>query len=163
MRRLRALFGNTAGNVMVEFALGSTILVSAFTATFQYGYIFYQYNSLFNAVNNGAHYAALAPYDASCATYSDTYGNAVKNMVVYGDPTGTTTTPLLTGLSASNVTITMGPTGGTCNSVASTYRPTSVSISIAGYTINSVFGTFTLAGKPSVKYIFQGLYTPPTT
>ena len=50
---------------MIEFALGSTILVSVFTGTFQYGFIFYQYNALFNAVNNGAHFGALQVYDTN--------------------------------------------------------------------------------------------------
>ena len=45
-------FGSRAGSSMVEFALGSGVLVAAFTFTFQYGFIFYQYNALFNAVNN---------------------------------------------------------------------------------------------------------------
>ena len=44
---------------MVEFALGSSLLVAAFTGTFQFGYTFYVYNNIETAVNNGAKYAAL--------------------------------------------------------------------------------------------------------
>src|SRR5258708_768375 len=95
---------------MVEFALGSGILVTVFVSTFQYGYIFYQYNAIFNAVNDGAHYAALLTYDSNGSAPSSTYTTNVKNMVVYGDPTGQTTTHVVRGLAPSNMTITVGYT-----------------------------------------------------
>ena len=149
-------FGSRAGSSMVEFALGSGVLVAAFTFTFQYGFIFYQYNALFNAVNNGAHFGALQIYDTTSATPSDTFSSAVKNMVVYGDPTGTATTPVVRGLTTSNVNLSIGSIGTS----GSTFYPTSVTISISGYTINGVIGNFTLSGKPAVTYPYQGLYNP---
>jgi archaellum component FlaG (FlaF/FlaG flagellin family) len=141
---------------MLEFALGSGILVTAFTATFQYGYIFYQYNALVNAVNNGAHFGALQVYDSSSSTPSTTYTTAVKNMVIYGDPTGTNTTPVVKSLGTSNVTITIGYLGN----AGTTFTPTSVTVAITGYTINGVTGTYTLTGKPAATYPFQGMYCP---
>ncbi|HSR09465.1 MAG TPA: TadE/TadG family type IV pilus assembly protein [Bryobacteraceae bacterium] len=152
--RLRR-FGSRAGNAMVEFALGSAILVSVFTGTFQYGYIFYQYNALFNAVNNGAHFAALQIYDTNSTTPSSAYKTAVTNMVVYGDPTGTNTTPVVKGLAASNVSITIGSLGS-----GSTFTPISVTVAINNYTINGVMGTYALTNKPAVTYPFQGMYCP---
>ena len=150
---------------MVEFALGSGILVAAFTYTFQYGYIFYQYNALFNAVDNAAHYAALYPYDASCETPSSAFTTAVDNMVVYGNTAGTGN-PVLTGLTTANVSITvsrLSGTGNTCGTVSSTFYPGTFQVSIVNYTINAVFGSFTANGKPSVTYPFLGLYSPPTS
>jgi Flp pilus assembly protein TadG len=141
---------------MVEFALGSGILVTIFTATFQYGFIFYQYNALVNAVNNGAHFGALQIYDTTSTTPSNAFSTAVKNMVVYGDPTGTNTTPVVKGLTTGNVNITIGAIG----SSGTTFLPVSVTVSISGYTINGVTGKFTLAGKPAVTYVYQGLYCP---
>ena len=141
---------------MLEFALGSGILVVAFTATFQYGYIFYQYNALVNAVNNGAHFGALQIYDSSSSTPSTTYTTAVKNMVIYGDPTGTNTTPVVKSLGTSNVTITIGSLG----SAGTTFTPTSVTVAITGYSINGVTGTYALTGKPAATYPFQGMYCP---
>ena len=140
---------------MVEFALGSTLLVTVFTGTFQYGYIFYQYNALFNAVNNGAHFGALQIYDTNTSSPSSAYSTAVKNMVVYGDPTGTNTTPVVKGLTTGNVTITIGNVGS-----GSTFTPTMVTVAINNYTINGVTGTYTLTGKPAVTYPFQGMYCP---
>jgi len=140
---------------MVEFALGSTILVTVFTGTFQYGFIFYQYNVLENAVNNGAHFGALQIYDTNSTAPSGTFSTAVKNMVVYGDPTGTNTTPVVKGLTTGKVSLTIGGIGS-----GNTFTPTTVTVAINGYTINGVTGTYTLTGKPAVTYPFQGLYCP---
>src|SRR5260370_29648794 len=91
-----------AGNVMLEFALGSGILVAAFGGTFVFGYTFYQYNSLANAVNDGARYASLIPYTSATATPKPDLLQAVQNMVVYGDPAGGTL-PVAPGLTTHKV------------------------------------------------------------
>jgi Flp pilus assembly protein TadG len=158
-------FGGRNGNAMVEFAVGFTVLMTAFTSTFQYGYIFYQYNNLFNAVNNAAHYAAMYPYDSSCETPSTAYSTAVKNMVVYGNPAGTGN-PVLSNLSTSNVNVIMARvsgSGNSCNDITSTFKPGSITVSISNYTFNGLFGTFTANNKPSVTYAYQGMYSPPTS
>ena len=49
---------------MIEFAIGSGVLLAAFSGTFQFGYTFLQYNNLENAVARGARYASLVPYDS---------------------------------------------------------------------------------------------------
>ncbi len=90
--RLRR-FGSRAGSAMLEFALGSGILVTIFVSTFQYGYFFYQYNLVENVVNNGAHFAAMQVYDTNTSTPTTAWTTAVKKMVLYGDPTGGSTTP----------------------------------------------------------------------
>jgi Flp pilus assembly protein TadG len=146
-------FGGRNGNAMVEFAVGFTVLMTAFTSTFQYGYIFYQYNNLFNAVNNAAHYAAMYPYDSSCETPSTAYSTAVKN-------------PVLSNLSTSNVNVIMARvsgSGNSCNDITSTFKPGSITVSISNYTFNGLFGTFTANNKPSVTYAYQGMYSPPTS
>jgi Flp pilus assembly protein TadG len=151
-------WGSRAGSAMVEFALGSGILVTVFTSAFQYGYIFYQYNGLENAVANGAHYAALRPYSAQCSTLPSDYSDAVKNMVVYGDPTGTNTTPVLKNLATSNVTVTISPAQTTCPTT--TWTPSTVNVQITGFTIDAIFGSFTANNKPSVTYQYQGIFSP---
>lgn len=135
---------------MLEFAIGSGVLVSIFTGTFQFGYTFYQYNLLLNAVNDGARYAALRPYDSTTSTPSTAFSNAVKNMVVYGNPTGGSA-PVVPNLATSNVNITVG----FLNSV-----PRTMAVSISGYTINSVFSSTTYTGKPRVTYSYQGEFSP---
>ena len=159
VHRSNRRWGSRAGSAMVEFALGSGILVTVFTSAFQYGYIFYQYNSLENAVANGAHYASLRPYNAQCSSPSDTtYSDAVKNMVVYGDPTGTNTTPVVKNLATSNVTVAISPTQTTCPTV--TWTPSTVNVKITGFTIDAIFGSFTANNKPSVTYVYQGIFSP---
>jgi hypothetical protein len=123
-----------------------------FTAIYQYGYTFVQYDNLENAVARGARYGSLVPYDSSTSTLSDAYATAVKNMVVYGSPTGGTS-PVLIGLDTSNVTATVA-----FDSVLKV--PSTVTVSITGFTINGIFGTTTLTNKPSVTYQYQGVWSP---
>ena len=150
-------FGSRAGSSMIEFALGSGILVTVFVSTFQYGYFFYQYNLLVNVVNNAAHFAAMQTYDSNTTTPSAAWKTAVQNMVLYGDPTGGSTTLQVKNLTTSNIAITVGSAGS-----GSTFTPTSVTIAITGYTIDGVTGKYVLTGKPAVTYSFQGLYCPDT-
>lgn len=143
-----------AGNAMMELAIGVSILSAAFTGTFQFGYTFYRYDNLQTAVNNGAHYAALLAWDSTDGTMTTAYKTAVQNMVAFGDPTGTTTTPVLPNLKASNVTVTANGQSGT-----GPQPPVSITVAITDYKIDSVFGTMTCSNRPSVTYPFQGFVT----
>jgi len=144
------------GNVMVEFAIGAGVLVFVFAGTFQFGYTFYQYNILKNAVSDGAHYASLRPYDSKTTTPSAGFKTAVRNMVVYGDPAGGTS-PLAPGLTTGNVNLTVYFTNGLTTLPG---VPETMTVSIDGYTIGAVFGTTSLANKPSVTYAYQGFFSP---
>ena len=155
MKKSRNLFGNRSGNVMIEFALGATILVSCFSWCFQYGYTFYRYNALLTAVNAGARFASLAPYDSLTTTPSTSFSDKVKNVVVYGNPTGGST-PMVPGLSTSNVTLTVTFT----TSPSNTDVPDYMTVSISSFSIPAVFKTITFTGKPIVKYKYQGIYSP---
>jgi Flp pilus assembly protein TadG len=150
LRRAAKLARNRAGNVMVEFALGSGILVMAFVGTFQFGYTFLQYNNLENAVARGARYASLIPYDSTTTAPSAAFSSAVKNMVLYGSSTAGTS-PALPGLTTTNVNLTVTFANGV---------PGAMTISISGYSINSIFATSTLTNKPKVTYAYQGIWTP---
>lgn len=138
------------GNVMIEFAIGASVMASIFAGTFQFGYTFYQYNLLKNAVSEGARYASLRTYDSSTSTPSDTFKQAVQNMVVYGDPAGGSS-PVAPNLTTSNINLNVTFTNGV---------PTATTVSITGYTIGAVFGSTTLTDKPSVTYAYQGIYAP---
>ncbi len=135
---------------MLEFAIGSGVLMAVFTGTFQFGYTFLQYNNLENAVARGARYASLVPYDSATTTPSAAFQTAVQNMVLYGAPT-TNLSPVLPGLTAANVNLTVTFTNGV---------PSAMTVSIGGYTINSVFATTTLTRKPQVTYPYQGIWSP---
>jgi len=150
IERTAKLARDRAGNIMVEFALGSGILVMAFVGTFQFGYTFLQYNNLENAVARGARYASLIPYDSPSTIPSGAFSSAVKNMVLYGSSTAGAS-PALPGLTAANVNLTVTFTNGV---------PGAMTISISGYSINSIFATSTLTNKPNITYAYQGIWTP---
>ncbi len=138
------------GNALLEFAIGSSLLIAAFGGTFQFGYTFLQYNNLENAVARGARYASLIPYDSATTSPASDFQTAVQNVVLYGNPNGGTTT-VLPGLTASNVNLTVTFTNGV---------PSAMTVSITGYTINSIFAATTLSLKPSVTYAYQGVWSP---
>ena len=144
------LASNRAGNILIEFALGSGVLLAAFTGTFQFGYTFLQYNNLENAVARGARYASLIPYDSPTTDPSATFRTAVQNMVLCGSP-DVCATPVLSGLTVDKVILTVTFTNGV---------PSGMTVSINGYSINSVFATTILTNKPQVTYAYQGLWAP---
>jgi len=141
---------NRKGNAAIEFALGAGVLVATFVGTFQYGYTFLQYNRLQMAVAQGARYASMAPYDSATTTPSSTFLSSVRNMVVYGNPTSGTYA-VLPGLTPSNITLTVNFANGV---------PSAITLGVTGYTINGLFGTFTLTGKPQFTYPYVGIWTP---
>src|SRR5260370_21669004 len=139
-----------AGNIMLEFALGSGLLVAAFGGTFEFGYTFYRYNSLANAVNDGARYASLIPYTSTTTTPKSDLLLAVQNMVFYGNPAGGTR-PVAPGLTTSQVQLTPTFTNGV---------PTAMTGYINRYQIDSIFAQNTLNNKPQVTYPYIGIYSP---
>ena len=57
-----------AGNTFVEFVLSFFLLFTVWGGIFQFGYAFFTYNSLVNAVHSGARFASLQPYDSASTT-----------------------------------------------------------------------------------------------
>ena len=135
---------------MIEFAIGSGVLLAAFTGTFQFGYTFLQYNNLENAVARGARYASLVPYDSANSSPSTAFKTKVRNMVLYGSTTAGTT-PVLPGLVDTDVNVTVTFANGI---------PSVMTVSISGYTINSIFASTALTSKPQVAYAYQGVWAP---
>ena len=143
------------GSVFIEFALSFLVLFSIFTGTFEFGYAFYAYNTLVNAVREGARYASLKPYDSATSTPSTGFNTAVQNMVVYANPNPPNgATPILRGLSTSNVNVSVLVNGS---------APVQMTVSVSNFSLDAVFGTITLNGKPSVSFPYLGIPTPPSS
>jgi len=138
------------GSAIVEFAVGSGVMLAAFAGTFDFGYTFVCYNKLETAVTQGARYASMVPYDSSTATPSSRFLSAVQNMVLYGSPS-VGSARVLSGLTAGNIRLAVTFANGV---------PSSVEVSVIGYTINALFGHHALTGNPRVSYPYQGVWAP---
>ncbi|MEN6533469.1 MAG: TadE/TadG family type IV pilus assembly protein [Bryobacteraceae bacterium] len=139
------------GSAIVEFALSFGFLFSVFAGIFQFGYAYFVYNQLENAVRGGARYASLADYDSLTETPSVTFETAVRNMVLYGNPGGTGSA-IVPALSASNITVT---------ATMERRVPATVSVMINGYRLDAVVTSIVLDRKPKVTFPYMGRFAPP--
>ena len=67
------------GATLVEFAIALTVFLTAMFAVMEFGRALWVHNALTDAARRGARYASL---------HSTADTDAVKNVVVYGDPAG---------------------------------------------------------------------------
>ena len=68
-----------SGSVMVEFTVATSVLIPLFLGGWAFGFTFYQYVQLENAVRSGARYASLRTYDSATSTPSSAFLTAVQN------------------------------------------------------------------------------------
>lgn len=145
--------GNRRGSVIVELTLSLTFLCALFLGTWQYGYAFFIYGELEQAVRAGARYASELTYNSASDTPSAGFETAVQNVVVYGDPEPAAgATPVAPGLTTNNVALTVTFSSGV---------PTQMTVAITGYAIPTYFGSATLTGKPTTTFPFVGIFGPP--
>ena len=141
------------GSVIVELTLSLTFLSAVFLGTWQYGYTFFIYAELEQAVRAGARYASERTYDSANATPSAAFQTAVENVVVYGDPSPPAgAVALAPGLTTGNVQLVV---------TFSSAVPTQMTVAITGYQVPSYFGNLTLNGKPTTTFPFVGIFGPP--
>ena len=86
---------NERGATLVEFAIAMTVFIAAMFGVLEFGRALWVHNALTDAARRGARYAAL---------HSTGSAAAVKNVVVYGNESGSGQ-PLLTNLSTANVNV----------------------------------------------------------
>jgi Flp pilus assembly protein TadG len=135
---------------MVEFCLGAALLLATLAGTFTYGYTFLQYNKLESAVVQGARYASMIPYDSSSTTPSAAFLTSVQNMALYGSPVAGDA-PSVSGLTAGNINLTVIFANG---------APSTMTVSVNGYTVNSLFGSAPLVNKPKATFSYHGIWSP---
>jgi Flp pilus assembly protein TadG len=142
------------GSITLEFTFSLLLLIPVFLGEWAFGFTFFQYAQLENAVRAGARYASEQTYDSSTTTPSSAFLTAVQKMTVYGDAAAdtTTATPVVAGLSTNNVQLTVAFTSG---------APSAVTVAITNFQVVSYIGKTTLNGKPYVWFPFQGIYGPP--
>jgi Flp pilus assembly protein TadG len=98
LSHLKRLLRDDRGVQLAELAIVFPIFLLLFGATAEFGRYFYEYSTLAKAGRVGARYLATASINAA-------EDSAAKNIVVYGNTAGTGS-PILTGLTPANVTIT---------------------------------------------------------
>jgi Flp pilus assembly protein TadG len=144
MLRLKKCKENERGSTLVEFAIGVTVFATAMFAVLEFGRALWVHNALADAARRGARYAVL--HSAGSQTQ-------IKNVVVYGDPSGGTK-PLVNNLTTDNVTVTysnFGLNDGTVSVGITNYQFQFV-VPIIGKTITMPSYTTTLSGE-SAGYI----------
>ena len=130
------------GHAVVELAFVWTLLWLLITGVYQFGNAFFIYSRLEAAASNAAMLGSRLTYDRADAGASFT--TQVKNMTVYGDPSGGST-PLAPNLTTGNVDV----------HVTGSY-PTYITVTFTNYTITNIFRNFTLANKPRVTAAYTG-------
>ena len=136
------------GNAIVEFAISLPFLVAVVAGVFQFGYTFFIYNSLRNSVHAGARFASVADFEVGTSSFE----NQVKNVVVYGTLVpDADSRPLVPGLTAGQVAI-------SANSVDAVGIPRTITVSISGYEVPSVWRPMRLEGKPQATFPYMGQF-----
>lgn len=149
LTRIRSLIRSDAGTQLAELAIVIPILLVMFGATAEFGRYFYEYSTLSKAARMGTRYMVTAKV-------STLEKDKAKNLVVYGNPTGTGS-PLIPGLTTDNVVITAKNAAG---AVQTAGVPDTITVEISGFQHTPLFdlgglmksATFSLgiAVKPSV-------------
>ena len=96
----RKFENNQRRAALVEFAIVATVFLTLLFGVVEFGRFFWTHNALRDAARRGVRYATIRKNDAAGI-------QAVKNMVVYGDPNAnsSTATPVVSGLTTSNVAV----------------------------------------------------------
>src|SRR5215470_17698557 len=130
---------NERGATLVEFAIGVTVFVTAMFAVLEFGRALWVHNALTDAARRGARYAV---------THTPADADAVKNVVVYGDPAGGAQ-PVISDLSTANVSVNYSNFGldtGTVSVSITNYQFQFV-VPFIGTTIQMPAYTTTLTGE----------------
>jgi Flp pilus assembly protein TadG len=99
--KTRCFKKNERGAALVEFAIVATVFLSVMFGAIEFGRLFWTHNALRDAARRGVRYATTRRNDSAGM-------DAVKKMVVYGDPNAnpSTATPVVSGLTTNDVQVT---------------------------------------------------------
>jgi len=132
---LKRFLREERGVQLAELAIVMPLFLLLFGATAEFGRYFYEYTTLAKASRVAARYLATATVNAA----SD---SAAKNLVVYGNTSGTGT-PILSGLTTGNVLISRQ--GGV------TLLPQTVKVEIQNFKHQPIVDLGKLAKLPSLS------------
>jgi len=155
IHRVRKGSERRRGNAMIEFALASSLLIPVFLGTFQVGYTFYAYNLISTQIKAGSRYASMKAFKCVDAASISNYKQKVRNVVRFGNPSGTGTV-IEPGLTDAQITVNIKSSTGV--DADATHTPAYVDVSANGYSVNALFTTYTFTGKPYVRFPYLGSY-----
>lgn len=130
-----------------------------------FGYDFYIYNRLEQAVRAGARFASMAEYDAygghnpgacsgNCSITlpaSADFAKRISAYTVFGNPDAPDNAqPIIEGLTPNKIAVTVGFQDGV---------PVSVQVGVAGYSMNAFAGKMPI-NKPVTRFPYMGNYVP---
>lgn len=134
---LNRLRRDEQGVQLIEMAIVIPILLVLFAGVAEFGRYFYEYTTLAKASRLGARYLISKSRNSST-----NYEALAKNIVVYGNTAGSGS-PILSGLSASNVQVSYsGPVAGI---------PETVTVTIVSYQHVPLFDLGGLLRNPSLS------------
>jgi Flp pilus assembly protein TadG len=139
MKKSKLFKSSERGSTLLEFAIALTVFLTAMFAVMEFGRALWVHNALTDAARRGARYASL---------HSSADTDAVKNVVVYGDPSGGTQA-VVPNLTIANVTVTYSDFAlnkGTATVSVTGYQFQFV-VPIIGTTITMPNYTTTLTGE----------------
>ncbi len=140
------------GSVLVEFTICAPFLVLLFLGAWHFGYAFWLYNTVEQAVRAGGRYASVQRYEApEGGPPNDAYLTEVRNIVVYGNAEGGTE-PIVPSLTTEKVFVDVA---------FANHAPSTVRVWVDGYKLPGLFSEITLQGKPSVRFKYLGTWAPP--
>ena len=145
-RSLHSSQNRRRGGAILEMAVGLPVLVGLASGVFAYGYSFFVYHELQQAVRGGARYAAVADYDGPSGV---NYLEQIKNVTVYGraEP-GAQDVPLAPGLTTAHVDVTVD--------VDASGLPMRVRVGIVNYSVDAVWQVTSFHNKPRSAFPYQG-------
>jgi hypothetical protein len=143
------------GHAMLELAMCASVMVACLAGTFQFGYTFYVYNQMVTAIGNGGRYASGRTYRAATPRDIEKVNEAIRNMVVYGDPhPAPDAIPVVPALRREEVEVKWNFAADKSGA------PEFVDVAIVRHPVNALLGSFTFSGRPRVEFPYLGRYAP---
>ena len=147
------------GTQLIEFAIAFPFLLLMFAGAIEMGRLFYTYTTLTKATVVGARYLSSPPiaFGANGGGYDSTDISAAQNLMICGVAASCSgLTPIVPGLSSSNITITPPASSGSVRYVTVTisYAYTPKVFNLAAMTGSSSLSlNYTLTPQTTMRYL----------
>jgi len=158
VRRGMRLFAlRDEGTQLIEFSIALPFLIFMFAGAVEMGRLFYTYTTLTKATVVGARYLSSPAIAVGTSGYDSSDVNAAKNLMICGVASSCSgATPIVTGLSTSNITITPPPTSGGVRyvTVSISYAYTPKVFDLGRMTgVSSLSLNYTLNPQTTMRYL----------